>query len=211
LVASMRSAKGAIRHRLMQTIDQLKAADRTLIEKAVQFAEEAHEGQFRMSTRQGGRPDPYIVHPMKVALIFLEELGLKDPDALAVAILHDVMESTQRVITASDLEEHFGRSIALAVSILTKPKPDASIPREVQLSTFYGRLRQSHIMTRLICLSDRLDNMRDAIDLFDSDMQARLLEETIRIHIPLAEETDDYLNGELLTICSQLPSESART
>jgi hypothetical protein len=53
--------------------------------------------------------------------------------------------------------------------------------------------------------------MRDAIDLFDSDMQARLLEETIRIHIPLAEETDDYLNGELLTICSQLPSESART
>jgi (p)ppGpp synthase/HD superfamily hydrolase len=195
----------------MQTIDQLKAADRTLIEKAVQFAEEAHEGQFRMSTRQGGRPDPYIVHPMKVALIFLEELGLKDPDALAVAILHDVMESTERVITASDLEEHFGRSIALAVSILTKPKPDASIPREAQLFTFYGRLRQSHIMTRLICLSDRLDNMRDAIDLFDSDMQARLLEETIRIHIPLAEETDDYLNGELLTICSQLPSESART
>jgi GTP pyrophosphokinase len=176
----------------------------------VQFAEEAHEGQFRMSTRQGGRPDPYIVHPMKVALIFLEELGLKDPDALAVAILHDVMESTQRVITASDLEEHFGRSIALAVSILTKPKADVAIPREAQLSTFYGRLRQSHIMTRLICLSDRLDNMRDAIDLFDADMQARLLEETVRIHIPLAEETDDYLNGELLTICSQLPTHSAR-
>jgi GTP pyrophosphokinase len=193
----------------MQTIDQLKAADRTLINKAVQFAEEAHEGQFRMSTRQGGRPDPYIVHPMKVALIFLEELGLKDPDALAVAILHDVLESTQRCITSSDLEEHFGRSIALAVSILTKPKPDVSIPREVQLTTFYGRLRQSHIMTRLICLSDRLDNMRDAVDLFDADMQARLLEETIRIHIPLAEETDDYLNGELLAICSQLPAHSA--
>jgi GTP pyrophosphokinase len=193
----------------MQTIDQLKAADRTLINKAVQFAEEAHEGQFRMSTRQGGRPDPYIVHPMKVALIFLEELGLKDPDALAVAILHDVLESTQRRITSSDLEEHFGRSIALAVSILTKPKPDVSIPREVQLTTFYGRLRQSHIMTRLICLSDRLDNMRDAVDLFDADMQARLLEETIRIHIPLAEETDDYLNGELLAICSQLPAHSA--
>jgi guanosine-3',5'-bis(diphosphate) 3'-pyrophosphohydrolase len=192
----------------MQTIEQLKAADRTLIEKAVQFAEEAHEGQFRMSTRQGGRPDPYIVHPMKVALIFLEELGLKDGDALAVAILHDVLESTQRVVTASDLEEHFGRSVALAVSILTKPKPDLAIPRETQLATFYGRLRQSHIMTRLICLSDRLDNMRDAIDLFDSDMQARLLDETIRIHIPLAEETDDYLNGELLTACSQLPSYS---
>ena len=59
----------------MQTIEQLKAADRTLIEKAVQFAEEAHEGQFRMSTRQGGRPDPYIVHPMKVGLIFLKSSG----------------------------------------------------------------------------------------------------------------------------------------
>jgi GTP pyrophosphokinase len=194
----------------MQTIDQLKAADRTLIEKAVQFAEEAHEGQFRMSTLQGGRPDPYIVHPMKVALIFMEELGLKDGDALAVAILHDVMESTQRVVTPTDLEEHFGRSVALAVSILTKPKPDVAIPREMQLSTFYGRIRQSHIMTRLICLSDRLDNMRDAIDLFDADKQARLLEETIRIHIPLAEETDDYLNGELLTVCSQIPTHSAR-
>ena len=65
-------------------------------------------------------------------------------------------------------------------------------------------------MTRLICLSDRLDNMRDAIDLFDVDMQERLLEETIRIHIPLAEETDDYLNGELLTACSQLPTFSSR-
>ena len=204
MVAVMKSAKGAIRHRLMQTIEQLKAADRTLVNKAVQFAEEAHDGQFRMSTRQGGRPDPYVVHPMKVALIVLDELGLKDPDALSVAILHDVLESTERPITAADLEEHFGRSIALAVSILTKPKPDAEIPRQNQLTTFYGRIKQSHIVTRLICLADRLDNMRDAIDLFDQEMQLRLLEETMEVHIPLAEETDQYLLSELIAICNQL-------
>ncbi len=55
----------------MQEIEQLKAGDRTLVNKAVQFVEEAHEGQFRMSTKQGGRPDPYVVHPLKVCLIVL--------------------------------------------------------------------------------------------------------------------------------------------
>ena len=200
----MKSAKGAIRHRLMETIDQLKAADRTLINRAVQFAEEAHDGQFRLSTKEGGRPDPYIVHPMKVALIVLDELGLKDADALSVSILHDVLESTEHTVTAADLEQHFGRSIALAVSILTKPKPDAELPRETQLETYYGRVKQAHIVTRLICLADRLDNVRDAIHLFDEDMQRRLMVETLKVHIPLAEDTDQYLYNELVTTCSQL-------
>ncbi len=188
----------------MQTIEQLKAGDRLLVNRAVQLAEEAHDGQFRMSTKAGGRPDPYVVHPMKVALIVLDELGLKDADALAVAILHDVLESTEKSYSAADLEEQFGRSIALAVSILTKPKPDVELSRESQLTTFYGRIRQAHVVTRLICLADRLDNMRDAIDLFDQDMQSRLLQETVTIHIPIAEETDQYLFNELVTVCNQL-------
>jgi guanosine-3',5'-bis(diphosphate) 3'-pyrophosphohydrolase len=188
----------------MQTIEQLKAADRTLVNRAVQFAEEAHDGQFRMSTKAGGRPDPYVVHPMKVALVVLDELGLKDSDALAVAFLDYVLESTERSYKAADLEEQFGRSIALAVSVLTKPKPDAELSRETQLTTFWGRVRQAHVVTRLILLADRLDNMRDAVDLFDKDMQARLLAETIETFIPIAEETDEYLHNELVTICNQL-------
>ena len=200
----MKSAKGAIRHRLMQTIEQLKAADKILVNKAVQFAEEAHDGQFRFSTRDGGRPDPYIVHPMKVALVVLDELGLKEPDALCVAILHDVLEAPDRTFTAADLEEQFGRSIALAVSILTKPKPDAELSREAQLTTYYGRVRQAHVVTRLILLADRLDNMRDALNLFDQDMQTRLLNETKSVHIPIAEEIDQYLYNELVTTCNQL-------
>lgn len=204
MVAAMKSAKGAIRHRLMQTIEQLKAADRLMVNRAVQLAEEAHDGQFRFSTKDGGRPDPYIVHPMKVALIVLEELGLKEPDALCVAILHDVLEVPDRTLTAADLEEQFGRSIALAVSILTKPKPDAEMPRESQLVTYYGRVRQAHVVTRLILLADRLDNMRDALNLFDQEMQTKLLDETQKVHIPIAEEIDQYLYNELVTTCNQL-------
>lgn len=200
----MKSSKGALRHRLMQLIDELKAQDRVVINNAVNYAEEMHDGFFRKSTKEGGRPELYIVHPLKVALIVLDELGLKDPDALSVALLHDVLEQTSAPITAADIENKFGRGVALGVSVLTRPKPDPNIPREDQLATFYDRVRRSHVMTRLICLADRLDNMRDSLDLFDEEFQRRYLEETLKVHLPLAEETDPYLFNELRTVCDQL-------
>jgi GTP pyrophosphokinase len=200
----MKSSKGALRHRLMQLIDELKAQDRVVINNAVNYAEEMHDGFFRKSTKQGGRPEPYIVHPLKVALVVLDELGLKDPDALSVALLHDVLEHTFQPITAADLEERFGRSVALGVSVLTRPKPDPNMPRDDQLATFYDRIRRAHVLTRLICLADRLDNMRDSLDLFDEEFQRTYLEETLKVHLPLAEETDPYLFSELRTVCEQL-------
>jgi (p)ppGpp synthase/HD superfamily hydrolase len=200
----MTSSKGVLRHRFMGEVDQLKQADRALIQKAVMYAEEMHEGQYRMSNKLGSKPEPFIVHPLKVALIILEELGLKDQISVCGALLQDVVENSGGRVTTGNIEREFGRNIALMVSILTKPLKDPSIPRNEQLATYYDRISRANIPTRLVKLAGRLDNMRDAIDLFDLEFQRQYVHETIDVYVPMAQETDQYLHAELLALCERL-------
>lgn len=200
----MTSSKGVLRHRFMGEVDQLKPADQALIQKAVVYAEQMHEGQFRMSNKFGSTPEPFFVHPLKVALIILEELGLKDQVAVCGALLQDVVENSRGKVTTANIEREFGRNVALMVSILTKPPEDPNIPRAEQLTTYYGRIAKANIPTRLVKLAGRLDNMRDAIDLFDLEFQRRYLVETFEVYIPMAQETDEYLHTELLALCERL-------
>src|SRR5205823_12483540 len=87
-----------------------KGADTTLIELAYDVARDAHRDQVRRSG------DPYIAHPLGVALI-LSELGLDDV-TLAAALLHDAVEDTS--VTLADLEEQFGPDVAAIVDGVTK-------------------------------------------------------------------------------------------
>ena len=84
--------------------------DISMIEKAYHIAEEAHEGQRRKSG------EPYIVHPLCVALI-LADLEM-DKETIVAGLLHDVVEDT--VMTVEDLEREFGDDVALLVDGLTK-------------------------------------------------------------------------------------------
>jgi (p)ppGpp synthase/HD superfamily hydrolase len=199
----MTKIAGTIRHKLLLEIDLLKTEKRILINNALALAEQVHEGAFRRPSKSGP-PTPYIVHPMRVALILLQEVQMRDAEAIAGALLHDVIEESDRKVTVSDLEQRFGRSIALMVSILTKPAINENIPAEQLLYFYYERFKGANLQTRLVKLADRLDNVREAIDSIDYQFQERYLKETRDIFLPFAEATDKYLYKELLASCNQL-------
>src|ERR1700675_1176583 len=98
----MTKIAGTIRHKLLLEIDLLKAPQRILITNALALAEEVHEGAFRRPSKSIP-PTPYIVHPMRVALILLQELQMKDTEAVAGALLHDVIEESERRVGVGDL------------------------------------------------------------------------------------------------------------
>lgn len=197
---------GTIRHKLLLEIDLLKAPSRILINEALALAEQVHEGAIRRPNKTAP-VTPYIVHPMRVALILLQELQLKDPEAIAAALLHDVIEESNRRVTVGDLEQKFGRSIALMVSILTKPPTNENFAPDQLLYFYYERIKGASLQTRLVKLSDRLDNLREAVDTLDSQFQERYLKETKEIFLPFAENTDRYLYKELLATCKRMETE----
>ena len=88
----------------------LPPPDVALVERAFEFSESAHRGQFRKSG------EPYITHPLAVASI-LSEWQL-DAEGLAAALLHDVMEDTS--VTRTELESTFGKPVAAMVDGLSK-------------------------------------------------------------------------------------------
>jgi (p)ppGpp synthase/HD superfamily hydrolase len=200
----MVSSKGALRHKFMGLIDQFKPADKALISEALRFAEAAHDGQYRKLTKFQDLPDPYIVHPIRVATIVIEELWLTDPVIICGALLHDAVEDSGGTITTSDVEKAFGRNVALMVSILTKPPVDENISRSEQLHTYHDRISRSNLQTKIVKLCDRLDNIRDTVDSSDVEFQKKYLAETMTVHAPMAESVNQYLFNELLETCEKI-------
>jgi (p)ppGpp synthase/HD superfamily hydrolase len=199
----MTSSKGALRHRFTVEIEQLKPADRALISKALAYAEGIHEGQYRKST-QYTKAEPYIVHPIKVALVICDELGITDATTICGALLHDTVECGNGKVTTGTIEKEFGRNIALMVSVLTKPLLDENVERSEQIATYHGRLSRTSINTKLVKLAERLDNMRDAQELLDSEFQIRYLKETMKVYVPMAFDTNEHLHSELVAACNKL-------
>lgn len=204
---SGRKIAGAIRHRLVLSVDELKIQDRNMILKALAFIEE-HYDKYRKKTRSfPERGIPLITHPMRVALVLIEELELKDTGAIIAALLHELVEWKRDKITIADIERNFGRPIAMLVSILTKPPIDDNASEEERtqkLNTYYRRIEQASIVSKLVKLSDRLDSVREAPEWLELDRQKNYLEETKAIYIPLAEDTDSYLHEELLAAVETL-------
>lgn len=188
-------------------VDELKIQDRNLVMKALIFIEEQYD-KYRKKTKSfPDRGIPLITHPMRVALVLLEELELKDTGAITAALLHELVEWKRDKVTIADIERNFGRPIAMLVSILTKPpiEDDASEEERAQkLATYYRRIEQASVVSKLVKLCDRLDSVREAPEWLELDRQKRYLEETKTIYIPIAEETDSYLHEELLAAVEQL-------
>ena len=150
-----------------------------IIEKAYKFACEAHKGIRRRSG------EPYILHPIAVATIVSQEIGLGST-SICAALLHDVVEDTD--YTVEDLEAQFGKKIAQIVEGLTKISGGIFGDKaSVQAENFRKLLltMSNDIRVVLIKMADRLHNMRTLGSMLPSK-QYKIAGETLYIYAPLA-------------------------
>ncbi|MBM5571494.1 MULTISPECIES: RelA/SpoT family protein [Deefgea] len=156
----------------------LKREDREMLFSAFLFAENAHRGQMRRSG------EPYISHPLAVAGILTQ--WKLDAQALAAALMHDVMEDSG--VTKLELTEKYGKTVAELVDGMSKiDKLEFQSKEEAQAENFRKMLlamaRDLRVM--LIKLADRLHNMR-TMDSMRADKQKRIARETMEIYAPIA-------------------------
>ncbi|MBN1288924.1 MAG: bifunctional (p)ppGpp synthetase/guanosine-3',5'-bis(diphosphate) 3'-pyrophosphohydrolase [Actinobacteria bacterium] len=156
----------------------LSRGDQRLIEKAYEFAALHHGNQMRKSG------EPYIEHPVSVALV-LAEFEL-DSDTLAAALLHDVVEDTD--LTLADIRTEFGEQIAEIIDGVTKLDRLKYASREEQQAENMRKMLiavANDVRVILIKLADRLHNMQ-TIAALSPDRAHDISEETLEIYAPLA-------------------------
>ncbi len=152
--------------------------DKDLIQRAFFLAKEAHEGVRRRSG------EPYILHPIAVAQIVVDEIGLGVKSVVA-ALLHDVVEDTD--YTVEDIESRFGPKIALMVDGLTKMSGVFKTSASEQAENFRKMLLtlSDDVRVILIKIADRLHNMR-TLQYMPPHKQMKITSETIYLFAPLA-------------------------
>ena len=178
--------------------------DHNLINRAFFLAKEAHQGVRRRSG------EPYLLHPIAVAKIVIEEIGLGVKSVVA-ALLHDVVEDTE--YTVEDIERIFGQKIASMVDGLTKMSGVFNADTSEQAEYFRKvLLTLSHdVRVILIKIADRLHNMR-TLDYMPKDKQIKITGETIHLFAPLAYRLGLFpIKSELEDLCMKyrFPNEYA--
>jgi GTP diphosphokinase / guanosine-3',5'-bis(diphosphate) 3'-diphosphatase len=156
----------------------LRENDAKLIKKAFTLALEAHKDMRRKSG------EPFIFHPLTVAEICVEEIGLGTTSIVA-ALIHDVVEDTD--IELVDIERMFGKKIARIVDGLTKIRGVFEYGTSAQAENFRKMLftLSEDVRVILIKLADRLHNMR-TLDSMPRQKQLKVSSETIYLYAPLA-------------------------
>lgn len=162
----------------------LKDGDAKLIKKAFNTSMEAHKGMRRRSG------DPYIYHPLAVAQIAVDEIGLGTTSIIA-ALLHDVVEDTEMEL--EDVEREFGTKIAKIIDGLTKISGVFEYGSSEQAENFRKMLLtlSEDVRVILVKLADRLHNMR-TLDSMPRHKQLRIASETMYLYAPLAHRLGLY-------------------
>ncbi|WP_313095462.1 HD domain-containing protein, partial [Empedobacter sp.] len=169
---------------LQNTYVTLSDEDKKLIRKAFDLAVDAHKDQRRKTG------EPYIYHPIAVAKIVADEIGL-GATSISAALMHDVVEDTE--YTLEDIEKLFGKKIAKIIDGLTKiavlNKQDVSIQSENYKKLLLTLSEDVRVI--LIKIADRLHNMR-TLESMREDKQLKIASETIFIYAPLAHRMGLY-------------------
>lgn len=152
--------------------EEMSAEEKFLIERAFSFSRKAHNGQKRASGI------PYILHPLGVALIVMQEMRLKDAPIIAVALLHDVIEDTPYGF--AEIKDAFGDEIASMVCALTKTGN-----RKEDYLLLLRELMLGNVQVLYVKLADRLHNMR-TLSALGSSKQNRIALETRSFFAPIA-------------------------
>jgi guanosine-3',5'-bis(diphosphate) 3'-pyrophosphohydrolase len=163
---------------------KLKPGDKELLRIAFEMAAEAHKTMRRKSG------EPYILHPLAVAQICVDEIGLGVRSTIC-ALLHDTVEDTD--VTLEDVQREFGTEIAKIVDGLTKISTVMDTNTTQQAENFKKILVTLTDDPRviLIKLADRLHNMR-TMDSMKREKQLKISSETVYVYAPLAHRMGLY-------------------
>jgi GTP pyrophosphokinase len=163
-----------------------KPGDRELIDKAFKIANEAH---WNMRRKSG---EPYVIHPIQVAKIVNQEIGL-GAKSIATALLHDVVEDTD--YSLENVHKDFGPKIASLIDGLTKISDAYSkgTSSSMQAENFRRMLLtiSDDLRVILIKIADRLHNMR-TLDSMPENKKMKVAGETIFLYAPLANRIGLY-------------------
>ena len=153
-------------------------SDKLLVRKALELAVDAHKDMRRKSG------EPYIYHPIAVAHIVAEEIGL-GTTSIVCALLHDVVEDTD--ISLENIKGRFGEKIAKIIDGLTKISNIYDPASSLQAENFRKMLltMSDDVRVILIKLADRLHNMR-TLESMPKHKQLKIASETLFIYSPLA-------------------------
>jgi GTP pyrophosphokinase len=169
---------------LMRATKDRSREDTRLIRRAFDVAVEAHKDMRRKSG------EPYIYHPIAVARICVEEMGL-GATSIACALLHDTVEDTH--ISLQDVEDLFGEKVRLIIDGLTKIPEVFDENASIQAENFRKMILtiSDDIRVVLIKLADRLHNMR-TLGSMRPDKQLKIASETKFLYAPLAHRLGLY-------------------
>ncbi|SHG43335.1 RelA/SpoT family protein [Winogradskyella jejuensis] len=176
----------AYKELLKVSYQTLSREDKKLIRHAFEVAVDAHKDQRRKSG------EAYIFHPIAVAKIVAQEIGL-DATSIAAALLHDVVEDNPNY-TIADMERLFGETVARIVDGLTKI---SSLKKDMDVSLQAENFRKmlltlnEDVRVIIIKIADRLHNMQTMESMRD-DKQVKIASETLYIYAPLAHRIGLY-------------------
>ncbi|GAB2612338.1 RelA/SpoT family protein [Belliella aquatica] len=162
----------------------LKGNDAKTIKKAFNVSNEAHKEMRRKSG------EPYIYHPLEVALVCVEEIGL-GPTSIVAALLHDVVEDTDWEL--EDIEREFGHKVMQIIDGLTKISGVFDYGSSQQAENFRKMLLtlSDDVRVILIKIADRLNNMR-TLSSMPRHKQLKIASETMYLYAPLAHRLGLY-------------------
>ncbi len=170
---------------LLRAAKRIKTkADKQLIRDAFELALDAHKDMRRKSG------DPYIFHPLAVAQIAAEEIGL-GATSIACALMHDVVEDTE--VDLDYLRTKFGPSVASIIDGLTKISGVFDEKKSPQAENFRKMLLtlSDDVRVILIKICDRLHNMR-TLEFMGRNSQLKIASETLYLYAPLAHRLGIY-------------------
>ena len=159
--------------------------DKKIIRLAFDMAVDAHSGQRRKSG------EAYIFHPISVAKIVAQQIGL-DATSICAALLHDVVEDTK--VSIEDIERHMGIDVAKIVQGLTKIsslKKDKNISQQAENFRKMLLTLNDDVRVIIIKIADRLHNMQ-TMDAMPENKQVKIASETLYIYAPLAHRIGLY-------------------
>ncbi|MFN0274622.1 MAG: RelA/SpoT family protein [Chitinophagales bacterium] len=159
-------------------------SERKQIRLAFEMAMDAHKDMRRKSG------EPYIIHPLRVAQIVVNEMGLGATAAIC-SILHDVVEDTE--LTLDDIKREFGIKVSKIVDGLTKVSGVFDLTSSIQAENFKKLLLTlaDDVRVILIKIADRLHNMR-TMDSLPRKKQLKIASETLYLYAPLAHRLGFY-------------------